>query len=110
MTDSRKDVFKYSEERRHDPVLLEKVARVHMARNRKLREVARILRELRDDMWGLQIRGAEDTIYERNVNAVSSASHTLSRDSDFMNHDTFRDNMQYYQNLAEAFWVTVSRK
>jgi hypothetical protein len=97
MTDK---VFKYSEERRHDPVLLEKVARVHMARNRKLREVARILRELRDDMWGLQIQGDESAIYERNVAAVSSASHTLSRDAEFMNRDSWDNFETYHGNLA----------
>lgn len=100
MTDSNKEPYKYSEERRHDPVLLEKVARVHMARNRKLKLVAKTLRELRDDMWGLRIRGDEDAIYERNVDAISLASHTLSRDAEFKNRDSWDNFETYHGNLA----------
>jgi len=100
MTDSHKDIFKDTNKRRFDPVLLEKVARVHMARIKKLKQVAKILRELRDDMWGLRIRGDEDSIFERNVDAVSSASYAVTRDADFANRETVSDFTQYHQNLA----------
>lgn len=75
-------IYKYSEERRNDPELCAKVAKVVKARQIALLEAAEKLQEVMDILQPLD-RFEGDSIYRRCVSAVWIAHHQVSGDAEF---------------------------
>lgn len=92
--DDDRPTFKYSDERRHDPVLLEKVGKVLDAQEQAFHEAAELVRQAVEIMQ--KASGFEDSaIYERSYDAVHSAQYKLKRDSRSMGikNDNYKQNM-----------------
>lgn len=75
--------MKYSEQRRNDPELRAKVAKIHAARQAMLVKAAAQLKALSDEMRMLEFDGG-DAIYDRCCDYVWSAYYTVTRDAEFM--------------------------
>lgn len=98
----------YSDDRRHDPVLRDKVERIHKAQQAKMLEAAIILKKLAAEMRILSGVRDSSSIYDRCYSAVSSAAYSVDKDAAFMQNiggDTYIGNMaasemgEYVQTL-----------
>lgn len=88
-------VFKYSDERRHDPVLKEKVTKVLNAQEQAYKEASELVRQASEIMR--KAAGFDDSaIYERSYNAVRGLEYTLDRDASFIGGQ----NEGYIRNTA----------
>lgn len=94
-SDDSEQWFKYNDERRHDPVLQEKVRKVIDAQEKAFNEAAELVRQAAEIMR--KASGFEDSaIYDRSYDAVRSAQYKLERDARFVGIKTDG----YLQNMA----------
>lgn len=76
-------VFKFSDRRRKDPVVLEKAEKILIAQQKAMSEAAELLKRAAEIMR--KQSGYEDSgHFDRCYDAVSSARYTVERDASFM--------------------------
>lgn len=93
--DDEQPGFKYNDDRRHDPVLQEKVGKVIDAQAKAFKEASELIRQAVEIMRTAS--GFEDSaIYERSYDAVRSAQYKLERDARFVGIKSDG----YLQNMA----------
>lgn len=90
---------KESTERRENPELKEKVAKVVRARQKALNDASALLDQAYEILKA-QRHFVGDEVYNRQVSAVSTASFTLSRDSASGRREDSSKNDTYLGNLA----------
>jgi hypothetical protein len=95
--------YKYDNDRRNDPELKAKVAKVLVARQNALKEADALLKQAAQ-ILSAQSDFVDGAIYNRQVQAVRIASFTLSRDTEFEVGGPRRqnpaENDNYLGNLA----------
>lgn len=79
--------YTYSNDRRHDPEVRDKVERVIRAQNALMLKAARQLKETLDEMR--ELSGIKDraSLFDRSYDAVYSAYWRVDHDATFMNRD-----------------------
>lgn len=71
-------MYKYSDERRNDPELREKVAKIHEDRRDMILKVAKELEAIKEKMYALKL-DEDDGLYEQAYEAVWSAYYGVGR-------------------------------
>lgn len=76
-------VFEFSEQRRKDPVILEKAEKVLIAQKKAMAEAVELLNQA-SAIMRKQSGYVDSVIFDRCLSAVSSARYTVEKDSSFM--------------------------